>query len=165
LKLRYRMLLLLMLMTTIGTLGMWTFTNRALELGFDEMEVHMLEGTVLWGVDDLVDLSLIVDSSAAPIAAWDDMYDYVETPDPGFVEELFPDNVFTRNEFNLVAIYSETGELIYSKYYDYNTDSEKSTPQILLEPETLDLFWIPQRVCRVGEFLLLALISLRSMLK
>ncbi len=137
-KLRYRMLLLLMLMTTIGTLGMWTFTNRALELGFDEMEVHMLEGTVLWGVDDLVDLSLIVDSSAAPIAAWDDMYDYVETPDPGFVEELFPDNVFTRNEFNLVAIYSETGELIYSKYYDYNTDSEKSTPQILLEPETFE---------------------------
>ncbi|RLI01594.1 hypothetical protein DRO31_06135 [Candidatus Bathyarchaeota archaeon] len=132
------MLLLLMLMTTIGTLGMWTFTNRALELGFDEMEVHMLEGTVLWGVDDLVDLSLIVDSSAAPIAAWDDMYDYVETPDPGFVEELFPDNVFTRNEFNLVAIYSETGELIYSKYYDYNTDSEKSTPQILLEPETFE---------------------------
>jgi len=127
-----------MLMTTIGTLGMWTFTNRALELGFDEMEVHMLEGTVLWGVDDLVDLSLIVDSSAAPIAAWDDMYDYVETPDPGFVEELFPDNVFTRNEFNLVAIYSETGELIYSKYYDYNTDSEKSTPQILLEPETFE---------------------------
>ena len=102
------------------------------------MEVHMLEGTVLWGVDDLVDLSLIVDSSAAPIAAWDDMYDYVETPDPGFVEELFPDDVFTRNEFNLVAIYSETGELIYSKYYDYNTDSEKSTPQILLEPETFE---------------------------
>jgi len=116
LKLRYRMLLLLMFMTAIGTGSMWVFTNRALELGFEEMEVHMLEGTVLWGVDDLVDLSLIVDSSAAPIAAWDDMYDYVETRDPGFVEELFPDNVFIRNEFNLVAIYSETGELIYSKY-------------------------------------------------
>jgi len=138
LKLRYRMLLLLIFMTAIGTLGMWTFSNRAIELGFEEMEVHMLEGTVLWGVDDLVDLSLIVDSSAAPIAAWDDMYDYVETRDPGFVEELFPDNVFSRNEFNLVAIYSKTGELIYSKYYDYNTNSEKSTPQTLLEPETFE---------------------------
>jgi hypothetical protein len=41
------------------------------------MEVSILEGTVLWGVDDLVDLALIVDSSAAPIAAWDDMYEYV----------------------------------------------------------------------------------------
>jgi len=47
------MLLLLIFMTAIGTLGMWTFSNRAIELGFEEMEVHMLEGTVLWGVDDL----------------------------------------------------------------------------------------------------------------
>ena len=133
------MLFVLVLMTAIGTVGMWTFTNRALELGFEEMEVSILEGTVLWGVDDLVDLALIVDSSAAPIAAWDDMYEYVETGDPAFVEALFPDNVFSRNEFNLVAIYSENGELIYAKYYDYNAGTEKSIPQILLEPETFEI--------------------------
>lgn len=138
-KVRYQMLLVLMLMTAIGTIGMWTFTNRALELGFEEMEVSILEGTILWGVDDLVDLALIVDSSAAPIAAWDDMYEYMETRDQAFVEDLFPDNVFSRNEFNLVAIYSKTGELIYAKYYDYNTETEKSTPQILLETETFEI--------------------------
>lgn len=138
-KVRYQMLFVLVLMTAIGTVGMWTFTNRALELGFEEMEVSILEGTVLWGVDDLVDLALIVDSSAAPIAAWDDMYEYVETGDPAFVEALFPDNVFSRNEFNLVAIYSENGELIYAKYYDYNAGTEKSIPQILLEPETFEI--------------------------
>lgn len=138
-KVRYQMLLVLLLITAIGTVGMWTFTNRALELGFEEMEVSILEGTVLWGVDDLVDLALIIDSSAAPIAAWDEMYEYVETRDPAFVEELFPDNVFSRNEFNLVAIYSENGEPIYAKYYDYNAGTEKSIPQILLEPETFEI--------------------------
>ena len=138
-KLRYQMLLLLLLMTAVGTVGMWTFTNRALELGFEEMEVSILEGTVLWGVDDIVDLALIVDSSAAPIAAWDDMYEYVETRDPAFVEETFPDNVFSRNKFNLVAIYNYAGELIYAKYYDYNSETEKSIPQVLYESETFEV--------------------------
>jgi signal transduction histidine kinase len=133
------MLLLLVVMTIVGTAGMWSFTNKALELGFEEMEVSILEGTVLWGVDDIIDLALIVDSSAAPIAAWDDMYEYVETRDPAFVGEVFPDNVFSRNEFNLVAIYSETGEPIYAKYYDYNAGYEKRIPQTLLEPETLEI--------------------------
>lgn len=138
-KLRKQMLVLLMFMAAVGTVGMWGFTNQALKLGFEEMEVSILEGTVLWGVDDIIDMAMIVDSSAAPIAAWDDMYEYVETRDPAFVEAVFPDNVFSRNEFNLVAIYSETGELIYAKYYDYQAESEKSIPQTLLEPETLEI--------------------------
>ncbi|MCW4014121.1 MAG: ATP-binding protein [Candidatus Bathyarchaeota archaeon] len=137
-KLRKQMLLLLAFFTVIGTVGMWSFTNRALKIGFEEMEMSILEGTVLWGVDDIIDLALIVDSSVAPIAAWDDMYEYVESRDPAFVEETFSDNVFSRNEFNLVAIYSETGELIYGKYYDYNGETEKNIPPLLREPSTIE---------------------------
>ncbi|TFH18532.1 hypothetical protein E4H04_03125 [Candidatus Bathyarchaeota archaeon] len=109
---------------------MWIFTDWTLRIGFEEIEVQVIEGTVLWGVDDLYDFAFIIDSSIAPIAAWDGMYDYVETRDPSFVDEIFSDVVLTRNEFNLVVIYADSGELIYGRYYDYQSDTEYNIPSI-----------------------------------
>ena len=108
-KLRKQMLIMLGFMAVFGTAGMWYFSNRAIEAGFEEIEVASLEGTILWGVDDILDFSLLMDSATAPIAAWDDMYEYMETRDPAFIEEVFSDTVFSRNEFNLVLVYSKHG--------------------------------------------------------
>lgn len=138
-NLRKQMLVILLLFTIIGTVGMWIFTNNALKTGFEEIEVSILEGTVLWGVDDIYDFALILDSSVTPIAAWDDMYEYADSPNPEFVENTFSDYVFQRNEFNLVVIYSNEGELIYGKYYDYQTKTAHSVPQLFTEDTTYDI--------------------------
>ena len=56
------------------------------------------------------------------------MYEYMETRDIGFVENLFSDAVLQRNKFNLVVVYSETGDIVYGKYYDYESDTEQIVP-------------------------------------
>ncbi len=137
-KLRKQMLLILAFMAIVGTAGMWGFTNQAIEEGFEEIEIGILEGTIIWGVDDIIDLSVLMDSAAAPIAAWDDMYQYMETHDSGFIEGVFSDSVFTRNEFNLVLIYDNSGQLIYGKYYDYKAGVERQLPTIFTETATVE---------------------------
>ena len=135
-NLRRKMLLALSVIAFVGITGMWIFTDWTLSAGFEEMEVATMEATVMWGVEDLNDLALIMDSAAGPIAAWDDMYDYVISQDPAFIDEVFGNNVLERNKFNLALIYSNTGELIYGKYYDYLTNTEKAIPQTFTEYTT-----------------------------
>jgi signal transduction histidine kinase len=132
------MVLALAVIAVIGVSGMWIFTDWTLRIGFEEIEVQVIEGTVLWGVDDLYDFAFIIDSAITPIAAWDDMYDYVETRDQSFVDEIFSDIVLTRNQFNLVVIYADSGELIYGRYYDYQSDTELGIPSIFRQDSTYE---------------------------
>ncbi len=135
-NLRRKMVLTLGVIAIIGISGMWIFTDLTLSEGFEIIEAYTIESSVLWGVDDVYDLALIMDSATAPIAAWDDMYDYMSTGDLGFIEELFNNKVLEHNKFNLVAIYSNTGELVYGKYYQYLTNTETPLPQVFTEYST-----------------------------
>jgi len=130
------MILALAVIAFVGITSMWVFTDWTLSTGFEQIEVATMESTVLWGVDDVFDLALIMDSANTPIAAWDDMYNYMATRDTGFVEEVFGDNVLERNKFNLVVVYSNTGEIVYEKYYQYLTNTEEPLPSIFTEPST-----------------------------
>ncbi len=131
------MLIALTAFAFIGTLGMWIFTNWSLKLGFEEIEVEFTEETVLWGVDELYDLAVIMDSVVTPLAAWDDLYEYLEHRDQGFVDDLFSDSVLERNEFNLVIIYSKSGEIIYWKYYDYLSNKTMELPPLFREESSI----------------------------
>ena len=135
-NLRRKMVLTLGVIAFIGISGMWIFTDLTLSAGFEVIEAYTMESSVLWGVDDIYDFALIMDSATAPIAAWDDLYNYMDTRDPGFIEEVFSNTVLEHNKFNLVAIYSNIGELVYGKYYQYVTNTESSLPQVFTEYST-----------------------------
>ena len=132
------MVITLGIITVVGISSMWVFTENTLKEGFEGIELEVMKNTVLWGVDDLYDYGLVMDSSTAPIAAWDDMYNYMAKGNQSFIDEIFSDNVLKRNEFNLVAIYSNTGDVLYGKFYDYNTDTLLNFPTIFNQKSTYE---------------------------
>lgn len=53
---------------------------------------------------------------------WDAMYSAVDNWNTDFEEENFPDSIFSDLNLNFVSVFSEKGEVLYSKKYSGNDD-------------------------------------------
>ncbi|HLG26083.1 MAG TPA: CHASE4 domain-containing protein, partial [Candidatus Gracilibacteria bacterium] len=69
-----------------------------------------------------------LETNVGDYAAWDEMYDYVESKDPEFLAENFESESFANLEINLVAVYDNNNELVYMRSYDVAAGEDKEPP-------------------------------------
>jgi sensor domain CHASE-containing protein len=66
----------------------------------------------------------VIDTTAVDWAFWDDTYDFVQTGDPAYIDANLMDATFDALEMNLFLFHDAQGEIVYSKAYDLNAQSE-----------------------------------------
>jgi two-component system, sensor histidine kinase len=60
-------------------------------------------------------------------AEWDDTYQYVKKPDPGYIRSNYDYSTFFNNRLNLSAIIDSQGNLINVQYYQWLSESQDQT--------------------------------------
>ncbi len=98
-------------------------------------------------------------------AHWDDMYHYMLTQDPAFIESGYPDAAFSNTKVNATLIVNNEGIPLFKKGLDYKTGKPWRIPDLLLQAAMKDgvlvnpaingqsgLFWTPQGICIVSAF-------------
>ncbi|MGE5405368.1 MAG: CHASE4 domain-containing protein, partial [Candidatus Saccharibacteria bacterium] len=61
-------------------------------------------------------------------AGWDDMYNYVNQPNPNFVETNFSPTTFAKQRLNVVMIINQKNQLVFKKGYDFVRKKEVGIP-------------------------------------
>lgn len=68
-------------------------------------------------------------------AAWDDTYNFVQSPSENedYITTNFPDKTFADAELNFILIIDNSGRLVYGEAFDLNTEAEVPIPESLQE--------------------------------
>jgi sensor domain CHASE-containing protein len=66
-------------------------------------------------------------------AAWDDTYEFVKNENQEYIESNLVDETFIGSEINLIMYIDESGELVFSKAFDFETEEEIPIPETLQE--------------------------------
>ena len=66
-------------------------------------------------------------------AAWDDTYEFVQNGNQEYIESNLVDETFIGSEINLIMYINESGELVFSKAFDFATEEETPIPETILE--------------------------------
>lgn len=66
-------------------------------------------------------------------ASWDDMYEYVESPQQDFIESNYVHGTFIDNKINIMLILDMDGNLVFSRYIDFVSGEESAIPGDLLD--------------------------------
>ena len=61
-------------------------------------------------------------------SSWDDMYGYMADRDLGFVDSNYVNGTFIDSEINIMVIVDTSGEVVFGRYYDLETEEEVSFP-------------------------------------
>ena len=61
-------------------------------------------------------------------SSWDDMYVYMADRDPGFIDSNYVNGTFIDSEINIMVIVDTSGEVVFGRYYDLETEDEVSFP-------------------------------------
>jgi signal transduction histidine kinase len=61
-------------------------------------------------------------------SSWDDMYVYMADRDPGFIDSNYVNGTFIDSEINIMVIVDTSGEVVFGRYYDLETEEEVSFP-------------------------------------
>ena len=145
-SLRAKLLLVVILMTTILLVAFLIFTRLILTNSYAQLEqkdtVEHVKRAANALTNDLAELS----RTANDYAAWDDTYDYVESHDPTYLEVNYPDATFTNNRLNLVTIVDTEGQVIFAKAFDLGQEQE-----IPVAPEILDKVAHDQALLRPAQ--------------
>ncbi len=78
---------------------------------------------------------------AVDYARWDDTYTYMQERDPDYLTTNMVDSTFTNGRLNLILLLDLSGQRVYGKAFDLQTEEEIPLPPPLLMPtETLSSF-------------------------
>jgi signal transduction histidine kinase len=99
------------------------FASRATLLqGYEKIEKDDTQANVLRTVNSYYDQSKGIVISARAYAVWDDMYNFVQQPEPEFLDYLgLTPGLFVTHQVNLIAILAVNYKPAYLKMYDLET--------------------------------------------
>lgn len=84
-------------------------------------------------------------------ARWDDTYAYMQDRDPEYIAANLVDSTFTNGRLNLILLLDPSGEMVYSKAFDLQTEEEIALPPPLFPlTETLALLLGPEPAVVTG---------------
>lgn len=88
-------------------------------------------------VENLLDYMLnSIDTMNWDWASWDDMYNFVEDETPSFIESNYVNGTFIDSEINIIVLTDISGDIVFSKYIDLNTEEILPIPDYLIDQIT-----------------------------
>lgn len=136
-SLRGRTLLTIML-TLFGLLLIISIPLRLLVLdSFLSLEKQQMLQNVDRASNALSNSIGRLNQTARDYAEWDATYDFIETSDPDYIRENTGDDVFIGNQLNLIEFLNTDQEVVFSRAFDLEGESE------IAVPEELQLFTEP----------------------
>lgn len=132
-SLQKRTLLVVTILVVCSTLGIYLVSRLTLLEGFLQIETNDTQENVLRTQKSYIEQSKSIIPSARGYAVWDDMYAFVQNPDPAFLEaiDLTPE-IFATHQVNLISIVDKDGKLLYLEMFDLVTLNPLEIPSDLL---------------------------------
>jgi signal transduction histidine kinase len=132
-SLQKRTLLVVTILVVCSTLGIYLVSRLTLLEGFLQIETNDTQENVLRTQKSYIEQSKNIIPSARGYAVWDDMYAFVQNPDPAFLEaiDLTPE-IFATHQVNLISIVDKDGKLLYLEMFDLVTLNPLEIPSDLL---------------------------------
>jgi sensor domain CHASE-containing protein/nitrogen-specific signal transduction histidine kinase/CheY-like chemotaxis protein len=131
--LRKKTITIIAALLAIVTAVLYTASETIMLSGFSGLEDRDTQQNVQRVVnaldDDLTDLS----EKTADWAVWDDIYNYMERPNPEFVEKNFLPRTFTDLKVNYLMLVAPSGELVLGKGYDLENGTTLPVPDDLVQ--------------------------------
>jgi PAS domain S-box-containing protein len=134
-------LLVLIGTVIVSTLSIYLASRITLLEGYEKIEQDDVRANVSRVVNSYYDQSRSLDLVARAYAFWDDMYQFVETPESAFLDSLgLTPDLFATHRANLVAILDVDYQPLFLEMYDLDTMAPLETPAdltTLLQPGSL----------------------------
>lgn len=86
-----------------------------------EVEIGIVQHELLEAVE-------ILERTATDYASWDDTYAYMEEPDAAYISSNYSDITFTNNELDIVLLVGASGDLVFSRGYDFSRETFADVP-------------------------------------
>lgn len=97
-------------------------TNIVIDNSFERVEKNEILadlGRLFESLDSELD-DLVV--STSDWAVWDDSWNFVQNPNPAYLESNFTPNTFSNYGLKLVVIYNTERNIVFARYYDEETE-------------------------------------------
>jgi PAS domain S-box-containing protein len=134
-------LLVLIGTVIVSTLGIYLASRITLLKGYEKIEQDDTRANVLRVVNSYYDQSRSLNLVGRGYAFWDDMYNFVEAPDPAFLDSLgLTSDLFATHHANLIAILDVNDQPLFLEMYDLETLAPLNIPPDLshyLQPGSL----------------------------
>jgi len=133
-------------------------SSRILLLGsFAQLEERNTRRNVERVLSALSDELSSLDATTADWAAWDDTYAFIEDANQEYVESNLVDETLTTLSLHLMLFTNSSGQTIFAKTADLNSEEEMSLPQTLQEHLATNNFLLrfPDTESRITGIILL----------
>jgi two-component system, LuxR family, sensor kinase FixL len=115
-------LLVLISTVIVSILSIYLASRITLLEGYEKIEQDDARANVLRVVNSYYDQSRSLNLVGRGYAFWDDMYQFVESPDPAFLASLgLTPDLFATHHANLIAILDVNDQPLFLKMYDLET--------------------------------------------
>jgi PAS domain S-box-containing protein len=112
--------------------ALYAVTRRTLLVQFSRLEEEQTRQN-LDRISNAINNELdLLDGSARDDSMWDEAYNYVQHPQPGWGENTFNDDSYVYLRLNGLAYLNAAGEPIYAREFDSETREQKVAPPELL---------------------------------
>lgn len=127
-SLRLKILLTISL-TFIALIGILYIASRAILLNsFVDLEERNTRQQMAQALAVLTEESNNLNNLTADWSAWDDTYQFIETPNQEYIEANLVDSTFTTLNLNMVVFLDNDGRIVYSKAFDLRRNLEVPLP-------------------------------------
>jgi PAS domain S-box-containing protein len=103
-------------------------SNYVYKTGFDKIEKQTVEKNVSRVTEALSVKLEALDTICNDWSSWDDTYEFVQAFDQVYIERNFNDDSFSSYDFNIVAIFDLSGDMVAGKAYDLKESKEIPLP-------------------------------------
>ena len=119
-RIRYKMLLILGLITVILMAGLIVFGEKAMLDGITESENKQSTDNAL-RLTQNIDIAITnIHNTVNDWAQWDDTYTFVENKNTGYIVSNLVDDTFVNLQLNMMLYFNKEGSLVFGKLYNYS---------------------------------------------
>ena len=116
-------------LTLIGLIAVcYAISSIILLRSFGKLEDEDTRRNISRAVEALKANILTLNNTAGDWASWDEMYAFVDNPDPKFIQTNFADSAFTELRINLIALVNSAGSTVYARFFDWREEHELPLP-------------------------------------
>jgi PAS domain S-box-containing protein len=125
--------------TTFSLILILYVASQTILLGsFVELEEHLVSRNVERALSVFSDEIIVLDTMVFDWAAWDDTYAFIQNPNQEYVHSNLVDETFTSPRLNLMLFVNSSGQVVFAKAFDLQSEAEVPVPSSLRSHLTED---------------------------
>ena len=130
-KLRTRTMLLVVGSFLLFTLSMFFCLEVIIDSEYEELEQRTVKNDML----RIANLAYINENSQLAVtedyAVWTETYDFIKKPERSYLNNNWPDSVFSRFQLQSIFFTDLSGKIVAAKYVNPDIGKEESVPPVL----------------------------------